>query len=426
MFNVRYIASACLVVSTPDVRILCDPWFTEGIYDGSWYTFPKIQNPLELIGDVDVVYISHIHPDHYDPTFLHQYFKRYGVKQLLIPNLHPNYLLHKTCLDGLQATTIESLEIGNTTVSIVPNSTSSTSDIDSALVVTHSGISFLNLNDNIFNHSQNEALHSLLSDLRFAAIGYSPAGPYPQTYFSDQRNLVQESLQQKNRAIQKFLAYLDEFKPHAALPFAGQYLLGGRLHTLNEYRGCPDAVELLDLDPRVVVLSDSPDTYYDLEKQRVVGTVRTMPFETSDVVARISEISQAKLSYEVDFNIELSRLPISRLLKAAYYRAHKKSECEIPAYFFIQTSLGERGWLLSADRKNEHFEDVTEPEAIAIAQTCSAELSILTIDYRLLFGLITGVYHWNNAEVGSLFQTRRSPNRHNRAAQRFLYYLNIA
>jgi len=33
--TVKYIYSACIVTSSKDVTILHDPWFSEGIYDGS-------------------------------------------------------------------------------------------------------------------------------------------------------------------------------------------------------------------------------------------------------------------------------------------------------------------------------------------------------------------------------------------------------
>jgi len=425
MFNVRYVASACLVISTSDVRILCDPWFTDGIYDGSWYTYPKVSNPIELIGDVDCIYISHIHPDHYDPTFLRSYFYRYGDKPLLIPNHFPNHLFRKAILDGFQPTVIESKDVGDTAISIVPNSTGSASDIDSALVVSRDGISFLNLNDNIFNQRQNQTIKALLKDLRFAAIGYSSAGPYPQTYFSDLEALLEESKGQKERAVQKFLTYLNEFQPKAALPFAGQYLLGGRLHTLNKFRGCPDAVELLPLDERVIVLSDNSSSYYDLERQQAVGSVRVAPLSEEDLSARTSDICDAMMSYETELSIDLSRLPIENFLRSAYLRAHDKSECNVPYYFFIQTSPGTAGWLLSADRNSKHFEAMEESTAIEFAQTQSATLSILTIDFRLLFGLTSGIYHWNNAEIGSQYLTRRIPNLHNRAAQRFLNFLRV-
>ena len=88
--KVRMIYSACVMIETANCSILCDPWFTDGIYDGSWYLFPVAENPIEVIGDCDFIFISHIHPDHYDPIFIKSYFERYGSKPLLVANRQSN------------------------------------------------------------------------------------------------------------------------------------------------------------------------------------------------------------------------------------------------------------------------------------------------------------------------------------------------
>ena len=53
--EVKYIYSSCIVTETPDIKILHDPWFTDGIYDGSWFQFPKVEDPIKSIGDVDII-----------------------------------------------------------------------------------------------------------------------------------------------------------------------------------------------------------------------------------------------------------------------------------------------------------------------------------------------------------------------------------
>ena len=42
-FNITYIYSACILIEIDNFKILCDPWFTEGIYGGSWFQYPKIK-----------------------------------------------------------------------------------------------------------------------------------------------------------------------------------------------------------------------------------------------------------------------------------------------------------------------------------------------------------------------------------------------
>ena len=50
----------------------------------------------------------------------------------------------------------------------------------------------------------------------------------------------------------------------------------------------------------------------------------------------------------------------------------------------------------------------------------------LLLDYRLFYGLMTGVYHWNNAEVGSLITWRRSPKSYYLPeVRKFLNFLTV-
>ena len=72
--KLRYIYSACVLIETDKVKVLCDPWFTQGIYYGSWFQYPPLpKNPVEIIGKVDAIYISHVHEDHFDKVFLKNY-----------------------------------------------------------------------------------------------------------------------------------------------------------------------------------------------------------------------------------------------------------------------------------------------------------------------------------------------------------------
>ena len=136
--TVKYFYSACILTSTPDISILHDPWFTDGIYDGSWFQYPVLENPEDKIGDVDCLFVSPVHPDHYDPVFIKRYFSKYGEKPILIAPHSPNYLAKKMKLDGLGRTIVtEPIVIGSTELQIVPHKTDSVSDIDSAMIIKH-------------------------------------------------------------------------------------------------------------------------------------------------------------------------------------------------------------------------------------------------------------------------------------------------
>lgn len=198
--SVKYFYSACIKTITPDISILHDPWFTEGIYDGSWYHFPKIDNPLASIGNVDFIYVSHVHPDHYDSKFLKSYFNSYGVKKVLIADHSPNHLAGKMRADGIEPTILkEKITIGNTTIEIIPHKTGSISDIDSAIIVKYKSKDqkihcVVNANDIIFDDEMREKLKSNAGNVDILLCGYTGAGPYPQTYFdTSDPDLINES-----------------------------------------------------------------------------------------------------------------------------------------------------------------------------------------------------------------------------------------
>ena len=137
MFKINVFGNACMKIVTSDIKILCDPWFTPGAYDGSWVAFPEIEDPISKIGDVDIIYVSHIHPDHYDPVFLKKYFEVYGVKKIIIPSLDPNFLVKKAFSDGIEVEEVESLVFNKTFIDIFPAENDGGSDIDSALLISY-------------------------------------------------------------------------------------------------------------------------------------------------------------------------------------------------------------------------------------------------------------------------------------------------
>lgn len=67
--DVRLIGHASVIVDTGDVRIWCDPWLTGKVFNESWTLFPSPRFEPEWLDEVDYLWISHEHPDHFNiPT----------------------------------------------------------------------------------------------------------------------------------------------------------------------------------------------------------------------------------------------------------------------------------------------------------------------------------------------------------------------
>lgn len=422
--SVRYIYSACIVTATPDVKILHDPWFTEGIYDGAWFHFPKCENPIGIIGDVDYIFISHVHPDHYDSRFIKEYFSVYGEKPILIASREVNHLRNKMRADGLSSQVVDKpLLIGRTTVTILPHNTGSLSDLDSLIVIKYNDgskvHSVVNTNDIVFDEKILTELQAVASQPDILLCGYTGAGPYPQTYFDlDDPLIIEEANKKRLAFFDRYLYLTNGLRAKVNIPFAGKYLLGGRLAHLNRYRGVADAVEVLDIDPRAVVLADF-DGAINTATLQPTG-VRAVGYSNDAIEMRVRAIREFKMSYELLINgSEIHQLPLKRLLFFAAKKAKSVMKYNSDYYFIIQIPDGEFAVI---NLNNSDSSQVNYIDAIPENLTPRSEIYI---DPRYLFGLLTNVYHWNNAEVGSQFVVRRVPNIFNRHVQSFLNFLSI-
>jgi UDP-MurNAc hydroxylase len=422
--TVRYIYSACIVTITPDTKILHDPWFTGGVYHGAWFHFPEVKDPINVIGDVDFIYVSHVHPDHYDAKFIKEYFAVYGKKEVLIADHMPNHLANKMRAEGITPTIVKQpLRIGSTSVELIPHKTGSSSDLDSAIIVKYqNGVrehSVVNANDIVFDEQITKALQSAAANPDILLCGYTGAGPYPQTYFEATDPALPEEANRKREAFfDRYRRVTKAINAKANIPFAGKYVLGGKLADLNSYRGVADAVEVLAFDEKAVVLADAGGEI--CTSDLVATSVRTEKYSERDFDRRLEEIRGYKMDYESLIpEDQIYQLPIKRLLVQASRRAVEKSECTEDYYFVFALPHGEQA-IINANKSS------TTPIKF---QGAEAELpqprSEIIIDPRFLFCLLTYVHHWNNAEVGSQYMTRRIPNVFDRTVQSFLNNLTL-
>ena len=91
--KVKFLSSACVEIIHNDIKILCDPWLIDGEYYGSWAHYPPFDFDPNYFDDVDFIYISHQHPDHFSaktlsklnkkiPVYLHNYHYKFLKNQI--------------------------------------------------------------------------------------------------------------------------------------------------------------------------------------------------------------------------------------------------------------------------------------------------------------------------------------------------------
>tara|TARA_B100001250_G_scaffold414249_1_gene451531 strand:- start:3602 stop:4954 length:1353 start_codon:yes stop_codon:yes gene_type:complete len=85
--KIQNITNAFLRIEYKENVILCDPWLTNRIFDGSWMVYPPVYDIDQAISGVTHVFISHIHKDHCDFNLM-QHFPKSTL--FYIPDIFPN------------------------------------------------------------------------------------------------------------------------------------------------------------------------------------------------------------------------------------------------------------------------------------------------------------------------------------------------
>src|SRR5437773_119338 len=104
--QVTMLGHAALLCETEDVRILMDPWLVGPANFRSWWHLPDVDLDPAKLPEIDYIYISHSHSDHFHVPTLEAFHQRPTV---LIPRLYHNRLVSR--LRDLRYTRIKVLSL---------------------------------------------------------------------------------------------------------------------------------------------------------------------------------------------------------------------------------------------------------------------------------------------------------------------------
>ena len=418
--KLRYIYSASVVVETPDLTILSDPWFTPAEY-GSWYHYPPLpKDPIEIIGKVDLIYISHLHSDHYDPLFLRKYLRKYPDTKIIISETKHKMLENRMELDGFSPLVFSEKTFGKTRIILTINGDDYIEG-DTGCLIIHENLSIANMNDCGIDQNQIDLIRKNCPNGHptVALLSYAGAGPYPQTYYFE--NTEERKIAEKKKHDQ-FLKMYDDYclllEPDRAMPFAGSYVLGGPLSKFNPIRGVADAVEVLQLDKSgkiSFVLEDGGDAEFDLQTL-TANKLRTQPYSYEKIQSYLDSVPFDGYTYEKEFlPIGDKPLPLKRLCSNVYKKLIQNKQTKENWWICLKPS-NHPNYLVFSTSIDQGVVEMNNVEKLEPRWE-------IHLDERLLFFLLSGYYHWANAEGGSHLLCKRIPNQYVSEIQDFLYFL---
>ena len=398
-----FIANACGIFTfSSGTRLLMDPWLDDGVFEGSWCHYPPVKTSHQDLQDVDAIYLSHIHPDHYDERFF-DYPKDIPI---FILKSKYNFLFKNLTKQGYtNVIEIESgvphpfreaiLTIFSPFTSHVFHNSEIGNLIDSALIVEDKdGTCAFNANDNTPDIESCKILKKRFGSFNLAMINYNAAGPYPSCF----RNLSEkEKISAHKSVLDRNIRHLIEccniLNPNAILPFAGAYVIGGKEYKKNKFLGTTTwdhcAQEIHKKSKHHAITLREGDTYDLLLEKSNKSYQRINTDDQNHYI--LEKLSKIKYPYELDKPIKKTEL-------------RQKVEASILA-------LKERVKKYNLNVKSK-INIFTDTEFFAI-HSGDPEFGVnidFYLDERLLNRILERKSHWNNAEIGCHIEIDRKPN----------------
>jgi len=238
--QITCLGHAGLHIQTSGGTILCDPWKNPA-YFGSWFAFPDNSGlDWDRYGQVDFLYVSHLHRDHFDPALLSEHVSRQAT--VLLPDFPVDDLRDE--LEGLGFTRFIVMPSGEVIqhggLRLMAQALVSPADGplgDSALAVDDGTAAILNQND--ARPADLDVLRSF-GPYDVHLLQYSGAIWWPWTY--ELSAAAQRSFGAAKRAngLDRALRYVTAVGARHVVPFAGPpCFLDEDLFALNDLTGDP-------------------------------------------------------------------------------------------------------------------------------------------------------------------------------------------
>ena len=399
----KFIGNAGGIFSgSKETKILCDPWLIDGVFEGSWYHYPPLETKISDIQNVDGIYISHIHPDHYDE-------KNFNFPKdipLIILDEGPNFLkknlIEKGYKNFVEIKNNETVKFKEFNLTMYKPFTKHIFEeslignlVDSALVLNDDNITAINFNDNTPDEKACTFLKDKFNKIDLAMLNYNAAGPYPSCFDNLSK---EEKINENNRILKRNFDHLCKIipilEPESVLPFAGSYIIGGKNYYKNEYLGttildeCADYLKHnLSFENKIITLQENQT--FDIQNKEQVEKYERIDLDK--MKKYIYSIKDKKYEYENDNNPDISTL-INDLKTASNKMVERLKKFNV----ILQTNV---------------FIKINKKDIQIVKGKDHNKKLYCELDSKLLRRILDKKAHWNNAEIGTHINFKRYPNK---------------
>jgi len=424
--KITYFVNAMVMLESASSRLLCDPWVTfDGRSTSGFYNFPEAPFTREEIAalEPDFIYITHTHPDHFDPATLELFAKdtpvlvswyKFNFTEKAVANLGFTDVRVSDPQGGIALN-------GEDRCWLSPGT--AYPDVDSIAVFRLDGALAFNANDNPFVAEPIDAVRERFGPFDVALLPFAGHGPYPMFYENlSEAEKVTLAEQKKNKYYNDFEKYIEALEPRVVAPIAGGLMAGGEKARCYVHSGLGRATEALERAARRFEFEPVPLSAwnsYDTETSERSGAyVERTHASEADYVERLAG-TPGLFDAGGAFHIAPSeRIDLCNLLSLAKQKFDKWAAIKaLDTRTVCFLDVGEATLYRIATDSQE----VTRVARDAVADP---RYEIFRLPYGLLVGLLTGHYKWSNVKTQHVMYFRE-PDQFDAALHQLMNHLHL-
>ena len=439
--KLTYFQSSSVILEHEGIKIFTDPWLIDGELYGSWSHYPPLNVKPEQFNDVDYIYLSHIHQDHFSQKTLSQMNKKIlviihnfaskvmknnieklGFKVMELKHNQRTHLKNNVYINILAADNCDPQlcykYFGCAPLEVKFGSTS----IDTMCVIDNGDQVVVNTNDCPFDLAQTSAkiIKDFYKNVDLLLVGYTSASAYPQCFVMSSENKDKAMSVLKQEFLSKAEKYINLFEPKYFLPFAGRYTLTGKLAALNDYRGVTeldDAYDYFITSPKIDQQKNKCIILNSEVSFDITSGITEKPYERIDVQEKNEYIKNVLSNKELDYETDQEPADdeLISLIEKSYQRFERKRKelrfstetiviIKLSNEKYVTISCNGNGWKVMNEKEMKDVQKFIK----------------MSLDRKLLKRILLGPAraHWNVAENGSHIIFERNPD----VYERGIYY----
>ena len=201
------------------------------------------------------------------------------------------------------------------------------------------------------------------------------------------------------------------FEPEVVIPFAGDYVLGGGIGHLNEFRGMYDTIETRQIDERSIPIDiTTGKEYFDIETKKAskIKKRETSRYEGyADRLSIVDAIRRKKWYPELPD--EVIEKDLKKILKEVLGNWYKKNQpSDGFEYYFFQEDNKSKGIKITIENHIPSIQQIEYSyDNLKDGKSKSDNFVSIFIDSRLFLACAKRDAHWNNVFGGSQCIIRR-------------------